>query len=394
MPTLLGLNSGTSADGVDAVILRFDGELPNLPADILATVHQPYPAGVRHTLDRLLTELEAPLELLCSLHYEIGDSLASAAAAALAHAGLPSHGSVDVCGSHGQTIYHLPPPAARRGSRTPSTWQLGEPSVIAESIRAPVAADFRAADLAAGGEGAPLTPILDHLLFTHPHRNRLRLNIGGIANLTWLPAGASPLEVVAFDTGPGNTLIDNLVRSITRNAETCDRDGRRSARGRAIKEILSEMLSDPYFARKPPKSTGRELFNLHWLEPFRRQAGALNLSDEDLLATVTALTPASIAHAIEHHLPPGTRVDEVIVHGGGARNPVIVNGLRRRLPTETELATVEQYGIPLQSLEPLLFALLGWLCLRRIPVFYSNATGLKHPVILGKLIIPATTPDR
>lgn len=389
MPTLLGLNSGTSADGVDAVLVRFDGELPRLPLEILASLHRPYPDSIRNALERISAEWQASTEELCSLHYELGAIFADAAAEALAAARLPAQGAVDVCGSHGQTVYHLPSEPAHRRGRSPSTWQMGEAAVIAERIGAPVAAEFRAADVAAGGEGAPLTPILDHLLFTHPERTRIRLNIGGIANLTWLPPSARAEDVVAFDSGPGNALVDQLVRVLTGGREPLDHQGRRAARGRVDDGLLREMLAEPYFARKPPKSTGRELFSAAWLEPFRRKATLLGISDEDLIATVTALTPASIGQAVRHHLPPQPAPDEVIVHGGGARNPIMIEGLRRRLPPAVTLRTVEDFGIPLQALEPVLFATLGWLCLRRIPVFYPGATGLRHPVVLGKLAHPA-----
>ncbi|MBN1476627.1 anhydro-N-acetylmuramic acid kinase [Candidatus Sumerlaeota bacterium] len=387
MTTLLGLNSGTSADGVDAVVVRFEGERPQFPLEILASVHRPYTDHVHEALARLFTEWNAPLDLLCSLRCDIGHSLTEAASAALSKAGLGGR-DVDVCGSHGQTIYHLPPALAKRKGLTPSTWQIGDASIIADAIGCPVAFDFRAADVAAGGQGAPLTPILDHLLFTDTEKCRVRLNIGGIANLTWLPPGVTSDHVLAFDTGPGNILIDQTIQRLTGGAKMFDRDGESARTGTVHEGLLAEMLADPYFAMRPPKSTGREQFGPEWLGLIHERANEFGLSDADFLATLTELTSANIVGAMERHLPPDPAIDELILHGGGAKNPLIVEGLRRRLPETIRLATVEEFGIPLQALEPLLFAVLGWLCLRRVRVFYPRATGAKRPAVLGKMVFP------
>ncbi len=389
MPTLLGLNSGTSVYGIDAALVRFEGDTPRLPLEILACAHMPYPPDLRADLQRLFTEWEGSLERLCHLNFAVGRVFAETAAEALDKAGLRP-GEIDVAGSHGQTIFHLPetPELSARGLE-PSTWQIGEPALIAARLGCPVASDFRAADIAAGGQGAPLTPILDHLLFTDPKRARLRLNLGGIANLTWLPPGARAEEVVAFDTGPGNLLINAAVSEMTGGAEAFDRNGERAMRGSLDDDLLTELLADSYISRRPPKTTGRELFNAVWVSRAKTRFGERGLSDDDFLATLTALTPASVVHAIESHLPEGSRPDEVILHGGGARNPAIVEGLRTRLPAEVRLSTVEEFGIPLQALEPILFAVLGWKCLRGEAVFYPNATGAKRPAVLGKLSLPA-----
>lgn len=386
MPLIVGLNSGTSADGVDAAVVRFDGAMPALPLEILAAEHVDYPPEIRALLQRLFTEWQAPLDALCHLPFAIGRVLADAARRALERAGADPR-RVDVIGSHGQTIYHLPPAPALSRGLTPSTWQVGEAAVIADALGCPVASDFRTADIAAGGQGAPLTPILDHLLFTHPRLTRLRLNIGGIANLTWLPPAAASDQVRAFDTGPGNALIDETVRQMTGGAESCDTGGARARRGRVNEALLARMLTEPYFHQAPPKTTGRELFNAAWLA--RARACAPGIGDDDFLATVTALTAASIADAVQRHLPPQP-IDELIVHGGGAKNPTLLEGLRARLPASTRITTVEEFGIPLQTLEPVLFALLGWLCLRRHAVFYPGATGARRAAVLGKLTWPAS----
>jgi anhydro-N-acetylmuramic acid kinase len=384
MPTLLGLNSGTSADGVDAVAVRFEGEMPTLPLEILACVHRPYSTAERDRIERLVREGHGTLEEICHLNFAIGQTFLAAGLDALKRAGLRGP-EIEVAGSHGQTLWHQPPPMAERQGLLVSTWQTGEAAVMADGLGCRIASDFRVADIAAGGQGAPLTPILDHLLFTHSERTRLRLNIGGIANLTYLPPRARSEEVIAFDTGPGNTLIDQAVQAITGGVETCDRDGARARRGRVHEGLLGEMLADPHFALAPPKSTGRELFGPAWLSRARSRAGDLGLSDDDFIATLTELTPASIADAVERHLPE-RRPDEVILHGGGAMNPIIVASLRRRLGVP--VTTVEEFGIPLQALEPLLFALLGWLCFQRRAVFYPKATGMKRPAVLGKLSRP------
>jgi anhydro-N-acetylmuramic acid kinase len=387
--TLLGLNSGTSADGVDAVVVRFEGDTPRLPLEILASAHMPYPPDLCADLQRLFGEWEGSLERLCHLNFAVGRMFAETAAEALGKAGLRP-GEIDVAGSHGQTIFHLPetPEQSTRGLE-PSTWQIGEPALIASRIGCPVVSDFRAADIAAGGQGAPLTAVLDHLVFTDPQRARLRLNLGGVANLTWLPAGAESEDVIAFDTGPGNLLINAAVGELTGGAQEFDRSGERAMRGSVDEDLLAELLSEPYFSRSPPKTTGRELFNVGWVSRAKTRSGERGLSDDDFLATLTALTPESVVDAIGNHLPEGSRPDEVILHGGGARNPAIVEGLRTRLPAEVRLCTVEEFGIPLQALEPILFAVLGWKCLRGDAVFYPNATGARRPAVLGKLSVPA-----
>lgn len=384
MPTLLGLNSGTSADGVDAAVVRFEGETPTLALKILAWVHRAYPLRLKKALESLYAQGRAPLDLLCALPYEIGDVFAMTALDALQAAGL-SGNDIDVCGSHGQTIYHLAADAARDRALPVSTWQMGEASLIATRLGCPVASDFRAADIASGGQGAPLTPVLDDLLFRSAGKTRVRLNIGGIANLTWLPpvTQSGVPGLIAFDTGPGNTLIDSLIRRLTGGAEHCDRDGERALRGHVDEALLARMLADPYFTVAPPKSTGRELFSADWLEGY-----GVNDSD-DSVATVTALTPASIVHALREHLPPVPPIDEVIVHGGGARNPAIMEGLRARLAPSIRIATVDEFGLAPETIEPLLFAVLAWRCLRREPTFLPGATGMRRPAVLGKLSWPA-----
>jgi anhydro-N-acetylmuramic acid kinase len=386
MPTLLGLNSGTSADGVDAAVVSFDGERPAFPVKVHACLHREYPKSVQADLDEIFSSWKGRLDKLCHLNWAVGQVFADTAVEVLDQAGMKPD-RIDVVGSHGQTIYHLPDDEhVRAKGLVPSTLQIGEPSLIAARLGRPVAADLRAADIAAGGQGAPLTPILDHLLFTDPKRSRLRLNLGGIANLTWLPPAATSDQVVAFDTGPSNLLIDATVQLMTDGAEAFDEGGARARQGSVNDALLAAWLADEYFQRAPPKTTGREFFNAEWVKRARSQT---KVSDADFLATITALTPASVVHAVENHLPPGSSPDEVILHGGGANNQTVVDGLRSRLPGKTRISTVEEFGIPLQALEPLMFAVLGWLCLRREPVFYPNATGAKRPAVLGKLLWPA-----
>jgi anhydro-N-acetylmuramic acid kinase len=416
MPTLLGLNSGTSADGVDAVVVSFEGESPSLPLTLRAVVHHPHPTETRAHIEGVIQRGEATMQTLCHLNAALGHSFAQAAARALEEAGLPGNAEgkrqtarrqraassvestsqpvnestvpIDVAGMHGQTVWHLPPQMAEPLGLLPSTLQIGDASVMADRIGYPVASDFRVADVAAGGQGAPLTAILDHALFTDANEGRLRLNLGGIANVTWLPPGAKSDQVVAFDTGPANTLLDQAVRRLTGDRETCDRGGARAKRGRVHEALIAEWLRDEYFQSPPPKTTGRELFGPAWVDRAFADAEREGLSDDDLIATLTALTPASIAHACRHHLG-GARPDAVIVHGGGAHNPAMMEGLRQRLVGSPPVATVEQFGIPVQALEPVLFALLGWKCLRREPSFYPRATGAQRPAVLGKIAWPA-----
>jgi anhydro-N-acetylmuramic acid kinase len=375
--------SGTSTDGIDAVVAEISRRSHVTRARILSHVHTPF----RRTLTtRILTAcLQGTARELCELNVLLGEAFARAALSAIHKAGLkPSQ--IAAIGSHGQTFHHLP------NTRPPTTLQLGEPSVIAERTGVLTIADFRPRDVAAGGQGAPLVPMTDYLLFSHPRNPRIIQNIGGIANLTWLPPGASMDQVLAFDTGPGNMLIDACVRELTGGREPFDRGGRLAARGQVREELVRRWMRHPFIRKKPPKTTGREEFGAPFMARVLADARRAGVQGPDLVATVTAFTAESIADAYRRFVFPrlsrGDREHlEVVLGGGGARNQTLRRMLAERAGARRWL-THEDFGIANEAKEALAFALLAWLTLHQLPGNVPSATGASHPVILGK-IVPA-----
>lgn len=360
----IGLMSGTAADGIDAALATLWREA-GWPRVRLEAFHTfPYPPAVQAALFDAFAG-RATARDLCRLHVAIGEAFAAAAEALLAQAGVDR---VDFVASHGQTIWHEPP----------GSLQWGEPSLVAERLGCVVVADFRSRDLAVGGQGAPLIPYVDWLLFRHGDRSRAVQNIGGMANVTCLPAGAGPEGVIAFDTGPGNAPIDAAVAAITGGRERYDRDGARAAAGRVDPQWLRRLMEHPFFRQPPPKSCGREQFGSAWVHDL----AAAGLAGNDLVATLTALVVESIAHAYRRWLPP---VDEVIVGGGGARNGVLMRWLAERL-APARVVTHEEFGLDSDAKEALGFAILGYETLAERPANLPAVTGARHPVILGKIL--------
>ncbi|RLI09116.1 anhydro-N-acetylmuramic acid kinase [Candidatus Bathyarchaeota archaeon] len=380
---VVGLISGTSADGVSAVVTEITGSGVETRLRVVAFRTYPYPAALREEVFRLFSAETATVDRACEMNFVLGGFFADCAIRLVEEAGL-NIGDIDLIGSHGQTIHHSPQPGEVCGYGTRSTLQIGEPAVIAERTGVPTVADFRKADIAAGGEGAPLTPYLDYILHRHPELSRVLQNIGGIANLTYLPAGASAQDVVAFDTGPGNTLIDAVVRHYTGGAQTYDRDGRIAARGTVDATLLQELLSHPYFSRRPPKTTGREEFGEAFARKVISRGEALGLGFEDIVATAAALTVESIARAYEHHLPEGRAIDEVYVSGGGARNRFLMEALRSRLDPIPVLP-YDRLGIPCEAKEAVLMAVLANEHISGNPSNLPAATGARRAVVLGAL---------
>jgi len=375
--------SGTSADGIDAVVAQISGNAHRLRARILAHWHHPFAPATQCRILHL--SLHGTVADICELNFVLGEQFARAALAAIRQAKLKPR-DITAIGSHGQTIHHLP------NAPTPSTLQIAEPAVLAERTGITTVADFRVRDMAAGGQGAPLVPYADWVLLTDHTRPRIVQNIGGIANLTFLPPRAALTDVVAFDTGPGNMVTDAIVATLTRGRQTFDRDGHLAARGHVSRKLLQTLLSHPFLLRAPPKTTGREQFGEIFVAKLLAAARRLRLRPEDTVATSTAFTAASIAHAYRRfvfpHLKPRDLPKlQVILGGGGAHNPI----LRRMLAQQVgvgEFLTHEDFGIASTAKEALAFALLAHQTLLGIPANVPRATGARHPVLLGK-IVPA-----
>lgn len=375
-----GLMSGTSADGVSAAIV----DLGRRGVKVVAFGTFPYP----HALRRAVLEVSRPesgrVDDVCHLNFVLGDAFASALIRLARRANVPLE-SIDLVGSHGQTIQHIPQgrPFGRR--RVRSTLQIAEPAVIAERTGITTVADFRPRDVAAGGEGAPLVPYADFLLFGGGPVTRAVQNIGGIANVTYLPAGGSLNETIAFDTGPGNMVIDYVVSRATSGRLRYDRDGRLAARGKVEPVLLRQLMRHPFLRRRPPKSTGREEFGAPFAEAVYQRARRRGVPPLDILATVTAFTAKSIAQAYGCYLP--RRVEEVLLCGGGARNRTLVRMLREELEP-ARVRMTDELGVPVEAKEALSFALLAVATIRGEPGNVPRATGARRPVLLGK-IVPA-----
>lgn len=369
---VVGLMSGTSADGIDAVLVDLWGHGESTRYEVLSFATTPLPSALRREVFALFAE-DASLDALCRVNVALGEAFATAALAALEQAKL-SPETLDLIGSHGQTVRHLPASGA--------TLQIGEPAVIAARTGAVTIADFRAADMAVGGEGAPLVPLADHLLFAQRHEGRLLLNIGGIANVTALPPNAAASAIRAFDLGPGNMLIDAAVAHCTNGRERFDRGGQRAARGRIDEGLLAELMRTPFLQREPPKSTGREEFGEPFLADILRRGP---YSDDDLIATLTAFTVQSIAAGIRRFCPG--EFAALWVGGGGVHNPRIMEGLRHALPS-LAVRSLAELGVDPDAREALAFAVLANETLLGRPGNIPAATRAQRPVVLGKIALP------
>ena len=369
---VVGLMSGTSLDGITAAAVRFtDDENGRTRLELLAWLTRSYTAEQRARLTRALTGA-SPAEY-CRIGFDLGGWLADAAVACIAEAGVPRT-DIAAVASHGQTIWHEP---------GHSTWQLGESAVIAERTGVDVVADFRVRDVAAGGQGAPLVPIADALLFANEKGWRALQNIGGIGNVTVVPPNGDLRAVRAFDTGPGVAVIDAVTRIVDPSLPY-DVDGRLASEGRPDEAVVAGLLAAPYFAAEPPKSTGRELFSASYAEALveRCRDSRRDVSSSDIVATATLLTARSIADAYARFLPEP--VDDVLLSGGGARNPALVATIERELAGR-RVRRFEEEFFDGEAKEAVAFAFLGWLHLRGRPGNVIGATGARGPRVLGKL---------
>ncbi len=359
---------------------------------LVASVTLPYDEDFKERLFALFHSETARLDEICRMNVLLAEEFAKAARTVTECAGVMLH-DVDLIGSHGQTICHLPPVEETSvAGGIPSTLQIGSVSTIAELTGVTTVGDFRLRDMAVGGEGAPLVPICDWALFQAEDKTRAVQNIGGMANVTVLPKGATMERIVAFDTGPGNALIDEAVRHITGGAEEFDRDGLRAARGHVDEACLEAWLQHQFFSRKPPKSTGREAFGAPAARKMIADAEARGVKGDDLVATLTRLTSESIVRHYEAYVIPKYGLDEVIIGGGGAHNRTLIRWISERLPG-TVIRTHEDYGIPSEAKEPIAFALLAYLFMTGQPGNVPAATGATKPVVLG-VCAPGAHPRR
>jgi anhydro-N-acetylmuramic acid kinase len=401
-----GVMSGTSADGINVAIVRFAsvgggrarGASPHKDFTLLAHEEYPFPAPVRHAILAAMNAELARVADLSRLNFLLGELYAET----VAKAARKHRVKLDLIGCHGQTLYHQGVAERFLGRRLAVTWQTGEGAVIAARLGVPVVSDFRPADLAAGGKGAPLVPFLDYLVYRNlvyrnqrvgrigknsVVQNRIAQNIGGIANLTAIPAGASLGQVVAFDTGPGNMVIDAVTEELF--AKRFDRDGKIAASGRVLDGVITQLLRASFFRQKPPRTAGREEFGREYVSHFLQLCQSA--SKPDVVATATALTARSIADAIRRFVLPrfgperrGTR--EMIVSGGGAKNPTLLTLLRRELdPMSISLHFSDEFGLPAEAKEAVAFALLAHETWHRRPSNVPSATGAKRAAILGKI---------
>ena len=375
-----GLMSGTSAEGVDVAIVDIDERIIRLVTfDVF-----PYQPALRKGIFKLFQPESAQLDDICHYNFVLGEVFADAVIKLCRKSGVVL-GSIDLIGSHGQTIYHNAKGRSYCRKRIRSTLQIGEPSIIAQRTGITTVADFRPRDIAAQGQGAPLVPYADFILFRHQHLSRAIQNIGGIANVTYLPSACQEADIVAFDTGPGNMIIDRVISLATKDRQRYDKGGKMASRGKTDKMLLDEMLNHPFLRRRPPKSTGREEFGSSYSDRFYNKAVKRALAPADIVATATAFTAKSIAQAYQRFLPK--MPDEVILCGGGAHNTELVGMLRQEL-RGVDILLTDDFGISVDAKEAVSFAILARATIKGLANNVPTATGAKRPVILGK-IIPA-----
>jgi anhydro-N-acetylmuramic acid kinase len=388
-----GVMSGTSADGIDVALVRLLGRGFRTRIELLAHRHFPFPAAVRRTILGVMNGA-APVSDLARLNFLLGELYAQAVQETQLGAGL----GCELVGCHGQTIYHQGEPALHLGHRLAVTWQIGEGAVVAARCGVPVVSDFRPADMAAGGKGAPLVPFFDYLLYRDRRRGRILQNLGGIGNLTAIPAGATAEQVTAFDTGPGNMVIDAVVERLYHRRY--DSDGRIAASGEALERVVAACLRLPFFRQLPPRTAGREEFGSRFVDYFLEQCSG-RARKADVVATATLLTARSIGQAVRRFLLPGLTAGEAtpkrvyhdfIVSGGGAKNRTLMEMLAAELsPLPLAIHGSDDFGLPAEAKEAAAFAVLAYQTWLRLPANLPSATGAIRPAILGKVSYPETT---
>ena len=381
----VGLMSGTSVDGIDAAAVKIEGTDQDLKISLLAFENKPFPEDVRSEILSCFSPENAIVTRLGALSFKLGDLYADAALSVIRAAGL-SPCDIDVIGSHGQTIRHEPVPKTHCPAYTV---QIGEGAVIAQKTGVVCVTDFRTADMAAGGQGAPLVPFTEYLLYRSDDETILLQNLGGIANVTVLPRGCRAKDVYAFDTGPGNMVIDALADISTDGRLKMDKNGRIAAGGHVDAGLLKDLLKHPYFSMRLPKTTGREMFGKDYARAVMHKAEQTCTPVRDVIATATALTASSIALAYRDFIRPRCPAQRMILGGGGCYNPTLVDFIRKELSRfGVRVLTQEEAGGNSDAKEAAAFALLADCTLRGIPGNLPNVTGAKNPAILGKISMP------
>jgi anhydro-N-acetylmuramic acid kinase len=376
-----GIMSGTSADGIDVALVRIATRKSRPQLTLLAHEGFAYPAPLRRAVLAAMNAVSTSTAELARLNWRLGLAYSEAIKATLKKHPM----QLELIGCHGQTLFHQARISAYAGRRFGFTWQAGEAAVIAAALGIPVVSNFRPADMAAGGQGAPLVPLLDYVLFADEKRGRVLQNIGGIANLTAIPAGAAPDQVIAFDTGPGNMVMDALAQRLFSKA--FDRNGVYAARGTVLEAVMKASLRHAYFRLRPPRTAGREQFGREYAAAFLAACKRVSRKPEDALATATALTAETIARSYKRYVLPAMKGGvDYIVSGGGARNSTLMAMLAHRLePLGCELASSEEFGLPAEAKEAAAFALLAWMTWHRRAGNVPAATGARRAVVLGQV---------
>lgn len=384
----IGLMSGTSVDGIDAALIEISGYGAGTKIRLVDFINAPFESNIREAIFELFHVSTATVDKIGYMNFLLGELFASAAFAVAQKAGVKME-QVDFIGSHGQTIYHMPEVCGKDGFAIRYTVQIGEGAVIAARTGIVTVTDFRTADIAAGGQGAPLVPYTEYVLFADKHHNILLQNIGGISNVTLLPAGSAMDQVLAFDTGPGNMVIDGLVKLMTGGRLSMDINGEMAAQGEVNHDLLNCLLNDPYLDLKPPKSTGREYFGEAYVAKTAKLAEEKGISASDTLATVTFLTAAFTRESYRRYIKPFCKVDKLITGGGGSYNPVLMRYLREEMGKEgVAVRTQEEEGCNSDAKEAVAFAVLANETLHGQTNNIPEATGARRKVIMGKISLP------
>ena len=380
---VLGLMSGTSADAIDVALARISGAPPRLNAKLLNHTSINFPPKLRKEILRVAEQQPISAGALSQLNFRLGETFAEAALTACRRFRIATK-KIALIGSHGQTIFHQGRRVPYLGRHTASTLQIGEASIIAAGTGITTVADFRPGDIAQGGQGAPLVPYADYLLYRHEKLGRVSLNLGGIANITVIPAAAKPSQVFAFDTGPANMLIDAVVAHFTRGRQRYDSNARLAQQGSSIPALLNALMRDPYLKLAPPKSTGREYYGHAYLERFLRLGRRHKAKPNDLIRAATIFTALTMVDALNRFVLPKTKIHQLIVSGGGAHNPLILAQVAAALP-QIEIVRSPQLGVPEDAKEAFAFAILAYETFHGRPSNLPSATGARRPAILGKI---------